>query len=107
MVQPQQVRKWCEKKYPQFLRSLVHGEQFFPLEINVGHPSPNYDHDRLDKEVRALAEADLGYQIEWTTRTFRRTGEQRIPRRIWFESAQEYLRAIQKAREVEQFRTNL
>lgn len=107
MVQPQQVRNWCEKKYPDFLRSLVSGEPFFPLEINVGHPRPGYDHDRLDKEVKALAEASLGYHIEWTTRKFRLTGEQRIPARIWFESAQEYLAAIQRTRETEQFCANL
>ena len=107
MVHPQQVRKWCEKKYPQFLRSLLSGESFFPLEVTVGHPRPKYDHDRLDREVKALAEADLGYHIEWTTRNFRLTGEQRIPGRIWFETAQEYLRAIQKNREAEQFCTNV
>lgn len=107
MVQPQRVHNWCEKKYPDFLRSLISGKSFFPLEIKVGHPRPDYDHDRLDKEVRALAEANLGYHIEWTTRKFRLSGEQRIPKRIWFENAQEYLAAVQRAREVEQFCTNL
>jgi hypothetical protein len=107
MVQPQQVRKWCEKKYPEFLRSLISGEPFFPLEIKLVHPRPGYDHDQLDREVKALAEASLGYHIEWTTRKFRLTGEQRIPARLWFEDAQEYLAAIQRTREVEQFCTNL
>ena len=53
---------------------------------------------------KALADGTLGYLIEWRIRRFRLTGEQKVPARVWFQSADDYLKAVGKSREVELFR---
>ncbi len=48
-----------------FLRSLVTGESIFPLEVPFGRPKPGDDFAKLNREIKALAEADSGYRLEW------------------------------------------
>jgi hypothetical protein len=107
MLSPDQIREFCRRRYPRFLRSLVTADSFFPLEVPFGRPKPTDSHGKLNREIKALAEADLGFRIEWTERRLRLLGEQRLPSRVWFEDESGLLRALGKAREVELFRCNL
>lgn len=107
MLSPEQIRDFCRRRYPDFLRSLVTGEEFFPLEVRFGRVKPSDDFTKLSREIKALAEAGLGYHLEWADRKFRLLGEQKIPSRVWFESEAGYLKILSKAREVESFRRNL
>src|SRR5689334_11811976 len=107
MLSPDEIRDFCRRRYASYLRSLVTGESFFPLEVRFGRPKAGDDFGKLNREIKALAEADLGYHLEWTDRKFRLLGEQKIPARVWFESEAGLLKILGKAREVELFRRNL
>jgi hypothetical protein len=107
MLSPDQIRHFCRRRYSRFLRSLVTGESFFPLEVPFGRPRPNDDFVKLNREIKALAEADSGYRLEWMDRKFRLLGEQKIPSRVWFEDEPGFLKILGKTREVELFRHNL
>lgn len=103
MLQPADIRRFCERKYPLFLASLVSGCTFFPLEVPFGRPGPRFEHAEMSRTISALAECGLGYKIEWTSHKYRWIGDQRVPKRIWFETAEDYLRAINKERETHRF----
>src|SRR6266542_1497181 len=107
MLSPDDIQQLCERKYPAFLRSVVTGEQFFPMPIRFGRPSTADDWEKLRREISALANGQVGYRIEWTETNTRRWGRQKLPDRVWFESETEFLRAVRKASEVEKFRSNL
>lgn len=107
MLSPDEIRDFCRRRYASYLRSLVTGEPFFPLEVRFGRPKAGDDFGKLNREIKALAEANLGYRLEWTDRTFRLLGEQKIPSRVWFEDEAGLLKILGKAREVEVFRHNL
>lgn len=107
MLSPDQIRDFCRRRYVAFLRSIVTGHVFFPLEVRFGRPKAGDDFGKLNREIKALAEADLGYRLEWTERKFRLLGDQKIPSRVWFEDESGYLKILGKVREVELFRRNL
>lgn len=107
MLSPEQIRDFCRRRYPDFLRSLVTGDNFFPLDVRFGRVKPSDNFTTLNREIKALTEADLGYHVEWADRKFRLLGEQKIPSRVWFENETGYLKILGKAREVESFRRNL
>lgn len=107
MLSPDQIRDFCRRRYAEFLRSLVTSDTFFPLEVPFGRPRAGDDFGKLNREIKALAEADLGYRLEWTERKFRLLGDQNIPSRVWFEDEAGYLKILGKIREVELFRHNL
>src|SRR6267378_829462 len=107
MLSPDQIRDFCRRRYARFLRSLVIGESFFPLEVPFGRPKPSDDFGKLNREIKALAEADSGYHLDWMDRKFRLLGEQKIPSRVWFKDETGFLKILGKTREVELFRRNL
>jgi hypothetical protein len=107
MLSPDDIRTACRKKYPTFLRALVTGEPFFPLEIRFGRPSTTAAWSTLQNEISALARADFGYRIDWSEINTRQWGRQRLPERVWFENEEDYLRLIAKIEEVRLFRVNV
>lgn len=109
MLSPDDIRAACRKKYPAFLRALVTGESFFPLEIRFGRPSSTAAWATLQSEISALAhaQAESGYCIEWTEINTRQWGRQRLPARVWFEHEADYLNLITKTEETRRFRVNV
>lgn len=107
MLSPDQIRDYCRRRYARFLRSLVIGEPFFPLDVPFGRPKPGDNHTTLSSEVKKLAEAEFGYCLEWTERKFRLLGKQKLPSRVWFADEAGFLKILGKAREAESFRRNL
>jgi hypothetical protein len=107
MLSPDDIRAACRKKYPAFLRALVTGEPFFPLEIRFGRPSTTAAWATLQSEISALAHADFGYRIDWTEINTRQWGRQRLPERVWVEHEADYLRIITKTEETRRFRVNV
>lgn len=109
MLAPAEIQQVCLRKYPDFLRSVVRGENFFPLQIRFGKPSTSTDFSKLRQEIEALASADLGYRIEWREVRSPRLGlgRQRLPERVTFEAEDRFLETIGKVREVTRFRAQL
>jgi hypothetical protein len=85
----------------------VPGEKFFPMPIRFGQPSTADDWERLRREVSSLANAQLGYKVEWTETNTRRWGWQKFPTRVWFDNEGDYVAALCKGQEVAAFRVNL
>jgi hypothetical protein len=109
MLSPDDIRAACRKKHPAFLRALVTGEAFFPLEIRFGRPSTTAAWATLQSEISALALAqdDCGYRIDWAEINTRQWGRQRLPERVWFEHEAAFIRLLGKSAEVERFRRNV
>jgi hypothetical protein len=107
MLSPDDIERLCQRKYPAFLRAVVTGQPFFPLEIRFGRPSTTEEWEKLRCEISSLAKGNLGYRVEWTETNTRRWGRQKFPDRVWFEDELGFLKAVRKHAEVEQFRRNL
>lgn len=107
MLQPPQILEYCRRRYKSYLRSLVTQQSFFPLEIPFGRPRSSQGFEELHAQTKKLAEANMGYRIEWAVRKMRLLGEQRLPARIYFETESDYLSAINKHEEVQRFLVNI
>lgn len=107
MLSPEDICRRALMRYPDFLRSIVNGGDFFPLPVRFGKPSATEDFDKLRSEITALTKANLGCHIEWTAVNSRRWGKQRLPERVEFADEASYLRALGKTKEVSRFRENL
>jgi hypothetical protein len=66
MIDPEDIRRRALTSYPDFLRSIVNDNAFFPLRIRFGKPSATEDFEKLRSEISALTKANLGCHIEWT-----------------------------------------
>ena len=107
MLGPDDIQRLCERRYPGFLRSIVTGEEFFPLRVAFGRPSGSDEWPTLQAEISALAGATMGYRIDWDEINTRRWGRQRLPVRVFFENEPEFLTLLRKHAEVRAFRENL
>jgi hypothetical protein len=108
MYGPADIVQRARRSYPAYLRSLVTGQAFFPLDIPFGKTSiRDMDFETLQREFAALKAARIGFTVEWSERIDRRWGRQQFPARIYFAEAHGYLSAIGKLREAELFKKNL
>ncbi len=107
MLSPDDIKRLCQRKFPAFLKSLVTGDMFFPLEIRFGRPSTTDEWEKLRAEITALTDGAHGYRIEWSEKNTRKWGRQKLPDRVWFETEEEFVRAIGKVSDVARFRENL
>jgi hypothetical protein len=107
MLTQDSIQRLCQRKYPAFLKSVVTGESFFPVEIRFGRPSTSDEWHKLQREISELAGGSLGYRIEWEETNTRRWGRQKFPARVWFENESAFLGALRKREEVERLRANL
>jgi hypothetical protein len=107
MLNPADIQGLAQRKYPDYLRSLVTSEPLFPLRIRFGKPSSTEEFGKLSQEVVALSTGNFGYTIEWELKNTRKYGTQNLPVQVRFDSEEQFVKAIGKQREVEQFRTNL
>jgi len=107
MLSPDDIQRLCQRKYPAFLRAVVTGEQFFPVEVRFGRPSTTDEWEKLRGEISALAQGKVGYRIEWAETNTHRWGRQKFPERVWFENEAEFLSAVRKHEETACFRRNI
>lgn len=110
MINPSQIQQKAEQQYPAFLTSVITGENFFPIEFPVG---------TLPKEYLTLRDAvtqlinkskqnlEYGYVVDLETRRTQKYGLQSLPRRIRFDTEQDYLKFIKKEKEVVKFKENI
>lgn len=99
MLTPSEILRRAERKYPDFVAAHCRGEAFFPLPVRFGLPSPSSSLGQLRREIEELWQGSYefkghGYRIEFEQRRMRLHGEQRMPVRVWFENAYEFLRFI-------------
>lgn len=99
----------ARRRYPAFLRSIVEGANFFPLEIRSGKTLRAHDYaGRLAqlKGFRATS-AELGLHVEWREVNDPRFGRHERPEAVSFIEEVAFLKAVQKSVEVGNFRNDL
>lgn len=107
MLTSTDIQQLAERKYQEFLRSVVIGENLFPLRVRFGRPNVTDAFAKLKREITELAGGNFGYTIEWEERNTRRWGTQKIPSQVRFDTPEQFITALGKEREVEQFRKNI
>ena len=54
-----------------------------------------------------MAAGNFGYSIEWEEKKTRKHGAQKLPSQVRFDSEDQFINALGKAREVQLFRANI
>ena len=99
----------ARRRYPEFLRSLIDGAAFFPLELRIGKTRRAHSYGERAAELtefHAAANA-LGLTVEWREVSDPRFGLHKRPERAFFADEGAYLEAIVKGREVRRFREDV
>jgi hypothetical protein len=110
MINSTEIKEKSTKRYPSFLASLVTGENFFPLEFSVGKRPKDFlelrksVNELIDKSKQSLG---YGYSLELEIKKTQQYGEQSLPKRIFVETEQDYLKIINKQKEVTKFKQDL
>jgi len=111
MLTPDQIRRRALNCYEDFLRSLCTGESFFPLNVFGGGLAKLKDFvtDRAAIEIlrkESKEHAGFGYEITWEDRNFRRLGTQKIPGTVAFPTQEDFVRFLNKLKEVHGFQAD-
>lgn len=115
MIGPEEIRRTAQRRYREYLASLVRGVDPFPVEIRFTKVKPGEAaerYGRLRKELAALRGAsDEGggpsYRVEWKERSDRKAGSQLFPSRIFFPGPASLLSFLGKQGEVDGFHVEL
>lgn len=102
MLTPDDFRQRLQRRYEGFLRDALEGKPFAPISIPVGRLPEQFSElraavGRLDQLERE------GCRIEREVRAFRQWGKQSIPRLVWVDDPDVFLRMIDKRAEYEAF----
>lgn len=109
MIGPADVTRWAESLYPNFLRSLITKEPFFPLRRDrLGRVSASMDAAAFHDEVKPLwtaskNETGRGYTVILERVSRRRRGQQNEPVAVVIESRDDYHAIIGRAHEASAF----
>ncbi len=113
MIGAADIQKKAERRYIDYLRSVVAGQSFFPLDIAFAKVKPGEAVRRwaeLRSELQSLRDEsaenriDASYSIEWEERRDKLAGTQMLPSRIFFQSEASYLAFLGKKKEITRFR---
>ncbi len=108
MIHPDGLRTKAENLYREFLRAWLANEPFFPRTIPADRQLDANDHAGAIAAIAALRDGSkdvrgFGYSIEWRDRRSRAFGRNAFPRRIFFETQNDFLRFIGKQLEFSAF----
>ncbi len=125
MVDPAEIRRWADQRFPSFVEAAFRGESIFPLEMpRFGRANRAESAAEIDRQIRTLlagsieivspelsqisrARSGLGYSVEMELTCLRVHREQPLPKRVWFESEADLLALIGKTRFWEQFKADV
>jgi hypothetical protein len=110
MIDPAQILQKSKQKYPNFLSSLVTGVDFSPIIFPVGSLPKEYND--LRDAIKRLNDGSkdilgYGYTIQTEIRTIRAYGKKTLPTSIVIDTEQDYLRLLERTKEVRQFKLNI
>jgi len=110
VIDPSQIQQKAEQRYPAFLSSIITGESFFPVEFSVGTLPKDYLalRDTVTQIInKSKQNLGYGYVVDLETRRTQKYGSQSLPRRIRFDTEQDYLKFIRKDKEFAKFKVNV
>lgn len=89
---------------------MIKGESCFPIDFPVGHTPKDYI-DLRDAVNQLMNKSNnqlgYGYTVELEIRRTQKYGQQSLPKRIYIETEQDYLKLIKKEKEFLRFKTDL
>ena len=100
MIRPEEIRRKAENQYRAFLCAwLDRDDSFFPKLIPANRELNSTDIAAAIEAVRVLREGSkgvrgFGYSVEWEERRSRQLGRNMFPKRIAFETQEDFLRFI-------------
>ncbi len=115
MISPADIGDRARRKYRDYLRSVIDGSPFFPLEIpfakaRSGEAATRWAELHAELELLKVHSDEnrpgASYHVEWEERRDRLAGAQSFPTRLAFVDESSYLAFIGKAREAARFRTD-
>ena len=110
MITPNEIRNKAEKRYNDYLQSVVESIPFAEIVI-VGNKKPSDTFSEFDREIAILTENSkekkgYGYFVEWQTIKTKKLATQNIPKKISFQTETDFLKYLHKEKEVSEFRKN-
>jgi len=102
MLTPDDVRQKLARRYEDFLRDSLENKPFTSLSIPVGRLPEQFSELRAAAARLDQLERD-GCRIERVLRTFRQWGKQSVPRMVWVDAPEVFLRLVNKWAEYDSF----
>lgn len=111
MITATEIKKKAERKYQDYLRSLVACTPFEPIVIICDKkPSASIaEYEKELKDIRSLSKEvkGYGYTIEWKKVNSKALGLQEFPDKVLYESSADFEHFLHKTNEVVCFRNNI
>lgn len=107
-----EIKRYSENKYREYLRAVITGVSFFPLEVPFGKLNPAADLGELIDAVRELVSGSkdrqgIGYSVLLADVRTRKYGLQRLPKRVFFDQEEDFVGFLGKRSEVADFKENV
>lgn len=111
MISPDEIKLKSERKYLAYLRSVIRGENIFPLTI-MGNKKPSNSLQEFRDEISSLIDSSkekkgYGYSITFEKRKTRTYGTQSFPTSIYFDCENDYLKYLKKREDVDKFKSTI
>ncbi|MDE2421351.1 MAG: DUF2399 domain-containing protein [Gammaproteobacteria bacterium] len=111
MITAQEIKTKSQRKYAEYLRSLLSGQSIFPLRIpsNKDYNKSSFEESR--KEISDIVgnskeKKGFGYTVEYKKVRTKSLGDQDLPAHIFFEHEYDFIKYLSKVDEVKTFQIN-
>jgi hypothetical protein len=106
MITFAEIQRKVGRSYQPFLQVWLRGEAYTPLRLPIGKLPDDFPQLRAavqQLQTTSKAQQGYGYHIEMRQRQMRLLGLQTLPVAVVFETAEDFLRFLEKKDEFEQF----
>jgi hypothetical protein len=110
MITPDEIKVKAERCYLAFLQSWLRGEPYVPLRFPAGKSPDTFSPLRAaiqQLQIMAKAQKGYGYYVEMRQQQTRSLGMQTRPVAVIFETAEDFLRFIEKESEFQSFQQDV
>lgn len=112
MITPQEIKKKAERKYISFLQSLIENKPFEKLIIRGDKKYTKSSLPEFEKEIQTIVSQSkekkgFGYTLEFQQVKTKYLGTQDLPISIYFDDQKDFLKFLNKEKEVKLFKSNL
>jgi hypothetical protein len=112
MITPQEIKKKAERKYISILQSLIKNIPFKKIIINGDKKYTKSSPEEFNKEIQLLVSQSkqkkkFGYILEFRKVKTKGLSVQDIPTSIYFETEEDFLKFLDKEKEVELFKKDV
>ncbi|MCU4408052.1 Wadjet anti-phage system protein JetD domain-containing protein [Acinetobacter junii] len=111
MITAQEIKLKAQRRYAEYLKSLINESTIFPLVIPGNKTYNKSSMDEFRREISDISKDSkekkgFGYTIEYQTIRTKSLGLQDLPIRVFFECEEDFILYIAKLEEVKAFKLN-